>query len=412
MTILTFDPTTVSANITLSGGNLTATQSGSGQSAAFSNYAMVSGLYYFEFTINSAPSINTMCGVSQITTTTVELAGSGGNYFAVYKYSNGDCFVGSTGSPIFTSIGAFTSGIVVGVALDLTDNRAWLKVGTGFWNGNSSATPTSATTGYDISGMVGTNGLCAIASFNSTSGDSITANFGATSYTYSMPTGYVTPNSATTPALKLIASSGSGSGTITGVNAVGSVGTVSGSTTKHGTATGVVATGSVGMVSGLAASNTIVEASQLTTEVIGSDPTKNVAATQMLAEVIYVVTSTTLAEAAQVTTEIIAENPILQSRPVQVIVEVLSLPPTSLHMTHLSCVVPFDNHVSLRHSDTRGATWSNANKQTLGNQGEFDVDVSFRRLGMSRDRVWEISWAGNMPTALLGAFVQFDICSS
>ena len=389
MTVITFDPTTASANITLSGGNLTATATGSGEIAAFSTYAMVTGKYYFEFTINSAASINTMCGVSQITTTTAELNGSGGNYFAVYKYANGDCFVGSSGSPVFTSIGAFTTGIVVGVALDLTDNRAWLKVGTGFWNGNSSATPTTATTGYDISALVGTNGLCAIVSFNASSSESITANFGASSYTYSMPTGFVTPNSATVPALQLITTTSSGA--ITGVNAVGSVGIVSASS---------------------ASSGTMVEAAQLATEIIAISTANNVAASQVMAEVVYVVTSTTLAEAVQVTAEVVAENPVLQARPVQVIVEVLSLPPSSLYMTQLSCVVPFDNNLSLRYSDTRGAAWSNRIKQSLGNQGEFDVDISFRRLGMSRDRVWEVSWSCNLATALLGAFVKLDLCAT
>ena len=204
-----------------------------------------------------------------------------------------------------------------------------------------------------------------------------------------MPTGFVTPNSATVPALQLITTTSSGA--ITGVNAVGSVGIVSASS---------------------ASSGTMVEAAQLATEIIAISTANNVAASQVMAEVVYVVTSTTLAEAVQVTAEVVAENPVLQARPVQVIVEVLSLPPSSLYMTQLSCVVPFDNNLSLPYSDTRGAAWSNRIKQSLGNQGEFDVDISFRRLGMSRDRVWEVSWSCNLATALLGAFVKFDLCAT
>lgn len=62
--------------------------------------------------------------------------------------------------------------------------------------------------------------------------------------------------------------------------------------------------------------------------------------------------------------------------------------------------------VSLRWSDTRGASWGNAVTSSLGAAGEYLTSIQFQRLGMARDRVFELSWASNSMTALNGAFVQ------
>lgn len=63
--------------------------------------------------------------------------------------------------------------------------------------------------------------------------------------------------------------------------------------------------------------------------------------------------------------------------------------------------------VSLRWSDTRGMTWSNALTGSMGRVGEFLTQIQFQRLGMARDRVFELSWSGTGGThALNGAFVE------
>ena len=63
--------------------------------------------------------------------------------------------------------------------------------------------------------------------------------------------------------------------------------------------------------------------------------------------------------------------------------------------------------VSLRWSDDRGYSWSNAIEQSLGLTGESLTNVQWRRLGIARDRVFELSWSIPAKTALNGAFVQF-----
>lgn len=63
--------------------------------------------------------------------------------------------------------------------------------------------------------------------------------------------------------------------------------------------------------------------------------------------------------------------------------------------------------VTLRWSDTRGATWSNGVTQTIGSTGQYLTSVKFNRLGMARDRVFELSWDAPVDTALNGAFIDY-----
>jgi hypothetical protein len=64
--------------------------------------------------------------------------------------------------------------------------------------------------------------------------------------------------------------------------------------------------------------------------------------------------------------------------------------------------------VFLRWSDTRGKSWGNAIKTSLGKEGEYATSLQFQRLGMARDRVFELSWSAPLKTALLGAWVQAE----
>jgi hypothetical protein len=62
--------------------------------------------------------------------------------------------------------------------------------------------------------------------------------------------------------------------------------------------------------------------------------------------------------------------------------------------------------VFLRWSDTRGRSWGNAIEGSLGMEGEYIKSIQFQRLGMARDRVFELSWSAPCKTALLGAWVE------
>ena len=68
--------------------------------------------------------------------------------------------------------------------------------------------------------------------------------------------------------------------------------------------------------------------------------------------------------------------------------------------------------VTLRYSDDRGATYAGQVQQSLGTTGATRTSVQFQRLGMARDRVFELSWNAPMATALTGAFVQTRVAGS
>jgi len=62
--------------------------------------------------------------------------------------------------------------------------------------------------------------------------------------------------------------------------------------------------------------------------------------------------------------------------------------------------------LTLRWSDTRGASWSDGIMQGMGSSGEYLRSIQFNRLGIARDRVYELSWSVPTKTALNGAFLQ------
>lgn len=63
--------------------------------------------------------------------------------------------------------------------------------------------------------------------------------------------------------------------------------------------------------------------------------------------------------------------------------------------------------VSLRWSDTAGASWGNPVMQSMGSAGQYLTSPQWQRLGMARDRVFELSWDAPCKSALNGAYVEF-----
>lgn len=87
---------------------------------------------------------------------------------------------------------------------------------------------------------------------------------------------------------------------------------------------------------------------------------------------------------------------------------------TNFQMTSLTVTQPqplavvTDDRVTLRWSDDMGANWSNPMTQTMGAIGEYETNIQFRRLGYGRYRVWEISFAGALATAISNIWVQSE----
>ena len=65
-----------------------------------------------------------------------------------------------------------------------------------------------------------------------------------------------------------------------------------------------------------------------------------------------------------------------------------------------------DPQVVLRWSDDGGKTWSNDHFQSAGKVGEYKYRVIWRRLGRSRDRVFEFTVSDPIPWRLAAAYLQ------
>jgi hypothetical protein len=63
--------------------------------------------------------------------------------------------------------------------------------------------------------------------------------------------------------------------------------------------------------------------------------------------------------------------------------------------------------ISLRYSDDGGQTYGNSLMQSMGASGEYLTSPQWQRLGMARDRVFELSWSADADVALTGAWINF-----
>lgn len=63
-------------------------------------------------------------------------------------------------------------------------------------------------------------------------------------------------------------------------------------------------------------------------------------------------------------------------------------------------------NVSLRYSDTRGASWGNPVIKPVGASGQYETTITWWQLGQGRDRVFEVFWDFPYETALQGAWIE------
>lgn len=60
----------------------------------------------------------------------------------------------------------------------------------------------------------------------------------------------------------------------------------------------------------------------------------------------------------------------------------------------------------LRWSDDRGVSYGNSVLQSMGSGGQYLTSIKWSRLGLARDRVFEIGWSTDADTSLNGAFIE------
>lgn len=181
VTTTTWDPAQKAASITLSNGNLTATQTSGGWNGTkgLSSLAKASGKWYFEVTIVSNTSNLIIVGVANSGASLTGFCGSDVNGWGYYG-GNGQIF---TGGGNFPGGSTFTNGDVIGVWIDATLKRAWFAKNNAVILSGNPATNTNPS----FTGLTGS--LMPMISINSAG--SIIANFGAVAFTYPPTGGFV-----------------------------------------------------------------------------------------------------------------------------------------------------------------------------------------------------------------------------
>ena len=180
ITPTTLDPANKSTDITLSNGDLTATLGPVGYASARSVLGVSSGKYYWEITLDDeGPSTNLeMIGVGD---TAIGLDWALGFYSTGYAYRE-DGSKGNNNSYVAFGTG-FNAGDVISVALDMDNGKIWWALN-GVWQ--ASGDP-GAGTNEAYSGITGTN-YAWITLYDNTA--VMTANFGASAFSYTVPSGF------------------------------------------------------------------------------------------------------------------------------------------------------------------------------------------------------------------------------
>jgi hypothetical protein len=172
-------------NITLSGGNLVATSTGAGAVRSLISAGVFK--YYYEDRFTTAGSSAAVGIVNAAATLSNVIATGVGSAQCT---NSGVIAVNGTGQ---TGIGALGAGGTCCIAFDMAAKVVWFRNGAaGNWNGSGTANPATGVGGYSFSGLTGgSTTIHALAGGTSVSSSVTTANFGATAYVGTPPSGFV-----------------------------------------------------------------------------------------------------------------------------------------------------------------------------------------------------------------------------
>lgn len=177
------NPNDKSANVALSNANLTMTVSAAGQNVTRSGDA-ISGKQYAEITLNH--SVNTYgvgVGIANAAASLGTWLGNDANgivYFIGGPTAHNNATVADTEY-------WWGDGNIACLAVDNDAGLLWVRKNNGYWNNNASANPATGVGGINISAITGARFFATYGEFV---GDQVTANFGATAFSYAVPSGF------------------------------------------------------------------------------------------------------------------------------------------------------------------------------------------------------------------------------
>jgi hypothetical protein len=177
-TLATWSATDKDTNVTLSGGDLTATGASS-QVAVRATVGKNSGRWYWEVSADSASSSQSAIGV--LTMTALLDFGLGNSVATGAGYTSSGSLSSSSGNSASTC--AYTTGSVIGVALDLSARVIYFSVD-GVWQAGGD--PTTGGGGLPLG--AGTEDVFPAVSLGF--GDTLSVNFGQSAFAHAPPDGF------------------------------------------------------------------------------------------------------------------------------------------------------------------------------------------------------------------------------
>jgi hypothetical protein len=157
---VTWDPANKGADVSLSNGNLTATQTGHSADNAMgrATAAIVDAIYWEQLIVNDIGSASG-AGITNASQTFLqgEWLGYGTNSIGIY--SNGDVYQNYSGTGTFrVNLGiSFASGDIVCTAANKVLGKIWWRVNGGAWKGSGggSDNPATGAGGFDFVARIG-----------------------------------------------------------------------------------------------------------------------------------------------------------------------------------------------------------------------------------------------------------------
>jgi hypothetical protein len=181
----TWNPSDISANVTLSGGNLTATATASNTWVRAPKQLASSGKFYFELQAMTWGWGNTEFGFCSSTLSSPNGASSAG-MCGVQTPGSGNVYNGTTYTGV--SLGG-SGGSTYCFAVDLNAQLAWIRLApSGNWNGSGTANPSTGVGGMSVSAISGTD-ACPLTAFGG-NGEAVVANFGDSAFSGVVPGGF------------------------------------------------------------------------------------------------------------------------------------------------------------------------------------------------------------------------------
>jgi hypothetical protein len=182
----TWNPADKTASMTLSNGNLTAVGT-----ANQGVRAQLPAATKFYFEITSAVAIwNGGLGIARSTANLGTVTVNAANAALVTPASSGNILFNSSTPIGGAAIGAFAINDVLCVAVDLVNQRIWFRKNAGNWNNNASADPVTNVGGINISTVFTTGTAYPLAATAVGTSSQAIANFGATSFAFTQPSGF------------------------------------------------------------------------------------------------------------------------------------------------------------------------------------------------------------------------------